>query len=197
MSAALRIHLVRHPQPAVATGICYGQTDLGLAEPATAAAERLRSVLPTNARVISSPLQRCLDLAEALATEVETDRRLLEINFGDWEGRSWDEIPRQQLDAWAAAPFEHVPPGGESAAAMAVRVIAFAADLVAAANTAATTDRADLERVLVAHQGPLRVLLAHWLDLPRESWLKLHLDFATASCIELSPAGNRLLWLNR
>lgn len=181
----------------MAAGVCYGQTDLGLAESPAAAAERLRGVLPVNCRVISSPLQRCRALAEALASEVETERRLLEINFGDWEGRSWEEIPRWQLDAWAAAPFEHVPPGGESAAAMAVRVIAFAADLVPAANTTATTDRADLEQVLVAHQGPLRVLLAHWLDLPRASWLKFHLDFATASCIELSPQGNRLLWLNR
>ncbi|HET6718785.1 MAG TPA: alpha-ribazole phosphatase family protein [Rhodocyclaceae bacterium] len=193
MSSALKIHLVRHPQPAVAAGICYGQTDLGLAESPAAAAGRLRGVLPANARVISSPLQRCLGLAKALVTEVETDPRLLEINFGDWEGQAWDAIPRHQLDAWAAAPFEHVPPGGESAAAMAARVIAFAADLV----PAGTANRADLELVLVAHQGPLRVLLAHWLDLPRESWLKLHLDFATASCIELSPQGNRLLWLNR
>lgn len=187
----------------MAARICYGQTDLGLAESPAAAAERLRGVLPANGRVISSPLQRCRALAEALASEVETDPRLLEINFGDWEGQAWDDIPRQQLDAWAAAPFEHEPPGGESAAAMAVRVIAFAADLVpaaGAASTAATADRtdpADMEFVLVAHQGPLRVLLAHWLDLPRTSWLKLHLDFATASCIELSPQGNRLLWLNR
>jgi alpha-ribazole phosphatase len=187
----------------VAAGICYGQTDLGLAESASAAAERLRDLLPQRRRVISSPLQRCRALAEALSTTVETEPRLLEINFGDWEGLAWDEIPRRELDAWAAAPFEHVPPGGESAAAMAARVIAFAADLVAAAgaaNTAATIDRADLadlELVLVAHQGPLRVLLAHWLDLPHASWLKLHLDFAASSCIELSPAGNRLLWLNR
>jgi alpha-ribazole phosphatase len=195
----MKIHLVRHPRPAVAAGVCYGQTDLGLAESPAAAAERLRGVLPANARVISSPLQRCRALAEALSTKVETEQRLLEINFGDWEGQAWDEIPRQQLDAWAAAPFDHVPPDGESAAVMAARVIAFAADLVPAAG-AAKTDRADLENiefVLVAHQGPLRVLLAHWLDLPRTSWLKLHLDFAAASCIELSPQGNRLLWLNR
>lgn len=191
----MRIHLVRHPKPAVAAGICYGQTDLGLAESAAAAALRLRGVLPPNGRVISSPLQRCRALAEALSTSVETDQRLLEINFGDWEGLAWDAIPRHQLDAWAAAPFDHVPPGGESAAVMAARVIAFAADLVATA--AKPADRAATEWILVAHQGPLRVLLAHWLDLPRESWLKLHLDFATASCIELSPPGNRLLWLNR
>lgn len=197
MSDALRIHLVRHPQPAVAAGICYGQTDLGLAESPTAAADRLRGVLPAKGRVISSPLQRCRVLAEALSTSVETDQRLLEINFGDWEGLAWDAIPRHQLDAWAAAPFEHVPPSGESAAVMAARVIAFAADLVPAAGAANPANCTDREVVLVAHQGPLRVLLAHWLDLPRASWLKFHLDFATASCIELSPQGNRLLWLNR
>lgn len=187
MSDRLRIHLVRHPRPAVDSGVCYGQTDLGLAESPVAAAARLRTVLPVDCRVISSPLQRCLQLAQALSAAAETDVRLLEMNFGDWEGRRWDDIPRQDLDAWAAAPFDHAPPGGESAMAMAARVIAFAADLAPAGQ----------ELVLVGHQGPLRVLIAHWLELPRESWLKLPLDFAAGSCVELSAQGNRLLWLNR
>lgn len=191
MSDRLRIHLIRHPPPAVASGVCYGQTELGLLAPAATAAERLRPLLPAAYSVVSSPLLRCLALAQALTPEPRSDERLKEIHFGDWENRRWDDIPRAELDAWAAAPFEHRAPGGESAAAMAARVIAFAADLAAAPPLP------EAEWVVVAHQGPLRVLIAHWLELPRDSWLKLPLDFAASSCVELSRHGNRLLWLNR
>ena len=207
MSAVLRIHLVRHPRPAGGEGICYGRSDLALAEPAEVAARRLRPHLPANARLVSSPLRRCAELAEVLANELASppadpagsplrfDSRLQEIHFGDWEGRRWDDIPRPHLDAWAAAPFDHTPPGGESAMAMAARVIAFAAELAPAPGSAGASAPGDW--VLVAHQGPLRVLLTHWLGLPRECWLDWQFDFAAASCLELSPAGARLLWHNR
>jgi alpha-ribazole phosphatase len=187
----LRIHLIRHPKPAVASGVCYGQTDVGLLADAESAAEDLRRHLPQHFGLISSPLQRCRQLAEALTADVPTDARLKEMHFGDWENRLWDDIPRADLDAWAAAPFDYTPPGGESAATMATRVIAFATQLASAPT------HPDADLVVVSHQGPLRVLMAHWLDLPRESWLKLPLDFAASTCIELSRQGNRLLWLNR
>ena len=195
MSDRLKIHLIRHPKPAVASGVCYGQTDLDLFDDANSAAERLRPHLPQRFDLISSPLRRCRQLAEALTADMPndmpTDVRLKEMHFGDWENRRWDDIPRADLDAWAAAPFDYTPPGGESAAAMAARVIAFANQLASPPRPS----NADL--ILVSHQGPLRVLITHWLDLPRESWLKLQLDYAASTCIELSRHGNRLLWLNR
>jgi len=195
VSDRLKIHLIRHPTPAVAPNVCYGQTDLPLADPPSAAAMRLLQLLPAIDQVFSSPLRRCHELASALAAgsakPLTADPRLMEIDFGEWEGRSWNEVPRQLLDQWAAAPFDFAPPQGESAAAMAERVIAFADDLVAAKQGKSG------ELAVVSHQGPLRVLIAHWLDLPRASWLKLQLDCAASNCIEISRHGNRLLWLNR
>jgi alpha-ribazole phosphatase len=185
----VNIHLLRHPAPAVVPGVCYGQTDLALSQPPGDAAARLRPLLPGQFRLISSPLERCRRLGEALSGQIELDPRLMEMHFGDWENRPWDQVPRPELDAWAAAPVDFVPPGGESAAAMAERVIAFADDLPALQSSG--------ELVVVAHQGPLRVLLSHWLALPRESWLKLPFDFAASTCIACSPQGNRLLWHNR
>ena len=41
------------------------------------------------------------------------DPRLAEIDFGRWEGRSWDHIPRDDIDPWAAGTEDHAP-GGES-----------------------------------------------------------------------------------
>ena len=41
----MELYLIRHPRPQVAPGVCYGQTDLGLAEPAAEVAERLREAV--------------------------------------------------------------------------------------------------------------------------------------------------------
>ena len=83
----MELYLIRHPRPQVAPGVCYGQTDLGLAEPAAEVAERLRPLLPADFTLHASPLARARLLAEALGTP-RLDARLQEIHFGDWEGRS-------------------------------------------------------------------------------------------------------------
>lgn len=190
----MQLYLIRHPAPQVAPGVCYGRSDLPLAEPAAVAADRLRADLPAGLPVVSSPARRCLELAQALQAEVQvgvrTDARLWEVNFGVWEGRAWDAIDRAALDAWAADPFGFAPPGGESPAAMAARVVAFADSL----------DRTrDLDLMVVGHHGPLRVLIAHLLGLPLAASLQLHLDFARHARLDL-PSGARhasLRWLNR
>ena len=64
----MELYLIRHPRPAVAPGICYGQTDLGLAEPAAEVAARLRPLLPADFALHASPLARARLLAEALQT---------------------------------------------------------------------------------------------------------------------------------
>ena len=95
------LHLVRHPKPAIAPGICYGQLDIS-AENVAAVATCLRDELPPGLPVWSSPLQRCRELASLLHPMPKIDDRLAEMNFGDWEGRPWDSIPRAEIDAWAA-----------------------------------------------------------------------------------------------
>lgn len=190
----MQLYLIRHPQPAVAPGICYGRADLPLAGPVAVEAAALRAALAEQRddtalpAVVSSPLQRCRLLAEALSPAPRLEPRLQEMHFGAWEGRPWDTIPRAELDRWAAAPFDFCPPGGESPAAMAERVVAFAAELPAAA--------AGGDLLVVAHNGPLRVLAAHLLGLPRSAWFDFDFDFARFSCLDLAPEGNRLRWLN-
>lgn len=117
---------LRHSRPAVAEGVCYGRTDLALAEDFDAVLTAILAGLPAVGAVRSSPLGRCLRLAEAIAAArglaVETDPRLMEMDFGRWETRAWSAIPRPELDAWAA-DFDHARPhGGESVAMLAARV---------------------------------------------------------------------------
>lgn len=141
------LHLIRHPPPLVEPGICYGRLDL-LAEDPPAVAAALRGELPPGLPVWSSPLRRCRDLAVELHPQPAFDARLQEMDFGAWEGRQWDEIPRRELDAWAADVADYAPPGGESPRQLQQRVLAFVATLQVA------------EAVLVTHAGVIRVLQA-------------------------------------
>lgn len=147
---AVTILLVRHPPPDIAPGVCYGRLDIGLRAPPPAdLVAAMRAHRP--AHVWSSPARRCRAIAEALAPlPARFDTRLLELDFGDWEGLAWDEVPRDALDAWAADPLGFAPPGGESGAHLLARVRAFHADLV----------RESAPCAVVSHGGPLKLLAA-------------------------------------
>ncbi|MBW4022811.1 MAG: phosphoglycerate mutase [Proteobacteria bacterium] len=145
------VALVRHPAVADGAGRCYGRLDLPLADPASiapllAALEPMRG-----AAILTSPLARCRLVAEALAADwgsvPHIDPRLLEIDFGAWEGLPWDDIPRADLDLWARDLLGFAPPGGETGAALVARVAAF-------------WQRLEAPAVVVTHGGPLKVLLA-------------------------------------
>ena len=77
---------------------------------------------PAEARIVASPLRRAQDLARRLG-DPETDARLVEMDFGAWEKRRWDDLPRDEIDAWAADFTGYAPPGGESVGAMAARTV--------------------------------------------------------------------------
>ena len=97
----MRLHLVRHPKPLIESGICYGWLDCP-AEDARSVAGMLLAELPCGLPVWSSPLRRCRELAAYLHARPMIDDRLAEMHFGAWVGQRWDDIPRAELDAWAA-----------------------------------------------------------------------------------------------
>jgi alpha-ribazole phosphatase len=146
--------LVRHPTPVGAAGLCYGRLDLDLPADWTGEADAVAASLPPGRwRVVSSPARRCRLLAERLAGgPVEIEPRFAELDFGTWEGRRWDAIPRAELDPWSADFVTRRPPGGESFAELAERARSAAAEIAA---------RPDAERTLVvSHSGVIRALLA-------------------------------------
>jgi alpha-ribazole phosphatase len=104
----MTLWLVRHAQPLVAPGVCYGALDIPAdAEATRQAAQALAQAVPHGAALTSSPLQRCEQLTQCLQglrpdlTHV-VDARLAEMDFGQWEGQRWDAIARAELDAWTA-----------------------------------------------------------------------------------------------
>lgn len=156
----MELILIRHPQPLIAPGICYGASDLPLQPGALQAVllEILQQLqhLPSHVPLFASPLQRAQSLAQALAQErgalLELAPALRELDFGSWELRAWDEIPRQEVDAWAADNIGCAPGGGESVLEMACRVSDFVDEL---------QKRNVGQAILVCHAGTMRLLEAY------------------------------------
>ena len=169
----MQVFLIRHPRPVIDAGICYGRLDVDAHAP-QAIADQIKPLLPADVPVFSSPLRRARQLAEALHPSPVIDQRLCEIDFGDWEGRAWNDIERSLLDAWAADVIGFTPPGGESVASLQQRVIDFATSLEAQPAVA-----------LVAHAGVLRALVGHWQQLPVAEWTQLQFDFGSLTTLRI------------
>lgn len=167
---------------------CYGATDLALAQDPRDAADRLRALLPVHYALASSPLSRCLQLAQMLGPPPQVDARLSEIDFGDWEMKAFDSLPRAAIDAWAADPFGFRPPGGETAGEMMRRVLG---------ALTALRQRETEALVIVGHGGPLRAIAGHLTGLPRDAWLGLSFDFARATRIDIAGETATIAWSNR
>ncbi|MFD1341414.1 histidine phosphatase family protein, partial [Litorisediminicola beolgyonensis] len=144
------VTLLRHTTPEVAAGTCYGRTDLALPQGFEAEADAALARLARPSEVISSPLTRCRRLAERAAARFGVRLRLvpgwIEMDFGRWEGRAWDAIPRAELDAWAADFHGFAGHGGESVAELAARI----SGALAAAPDAA---------LVVTHAGCIKAAL--------------------------------------
>jgi alpha-ribazole phosphatase len=176
----MRLFLIRHPLPDVAADTCYGRSDLALAADPLACAETLRPLLPADAPLFSSPLERCRRLAELLHPAPRFDERLLELNFGAWEMQPWNAIDRAALDAWAADPLHFTPPGGEAVADLRMRVRDFLDGLAE-------------DAVLVAHAGVMKLCAAELAGVAADEWFSMQFEYGTATLIE----GGRIVWQNR
>lgn len=176
----MQVFLIRHPRPLLESGVCYGQLDVEGEDPRPLA-RRLRSFLPADTPVVASPLRRALGLAKALDRQARVDARLMEIDFGAWEGQRWSDINRQLLDQWAADVLHFAPPGGESAARLQARVVDCVHSLCAEPGK---------RLALVTHAGAIRAALGYWLQLPIGQWSRLPLAFGSISLLEIdAPAG--------
>ncbi|MDN2713063.1 histidine phosphatase family protein [Janthinobacterium sp. SUN118] len=161
----MRLILVRHPAPQVASGTCYGRSDVAVAPHDMAAVRAsLQASLPAHVPLYASPLRRCADLATALAQDLPAsalrfDDRLAEMDFGSWEMHPWHAIERAAIDAWAADLAHYRPGGGENVLAMAARIDAFLHDLLREQHETA---------VIICHAGTIRLLCALQAGLPLE-----------------------------
>ncbi len=149
------VTLVRHTQPDVAADICYGSTDLKLAESFADEAADVVAALRHCEVLISSPLLRCKLLADVIADRfsvaVQIDERLREMDFGRWEGRAWTEIPRVEIAMWSEDFMHARPHGGESVAMLHARTRDVLADY----------QDSEQHHVFVTHSGVIKAALSN------------------------------------
>jgi len=188
----MQLYLVRHTRPAIASGICYGQTDLDVADSFSDDLNAVRSKLTDVSPIIgfSSPLQRCTKLAEQLQlATLKTDARLMELDFGDWEMQAWEAIPRQQLNAWSSTYIDTPPPNGESFLALQQRVTEFVDQL--------QSQYQGNSILIITHAGVIRSLLGQVLNLPLSEVFKFQLDYGSVTQLTFNDPLHKIGYINR
>jgi len=177
----MTIHLIRHTEPDIDKNICYGVTDVDLKEDYLSEAERIKSYLShlTSHYVITSPLKRTMKLAQFISDiDPVIDGRIKELDFGDWEMKSWDSISKKEIDLWAHDVVDRTCPNGESYRDLFNRSLSFWNDHVFNKN---------LENlVVVTHSGVIRALLSALLEIPLEKSFLLKIDYGSVSRVKLN-----------
>lgn len=175
--------MVRHAQPLIDKGICYGQLDVKANQLETQkCAEMLKNALPQGAYLFTSTLQRCELLAPVLIglrpdLAYKKDARLQEMNFGQWEGCPWANIDPAELAAWTD-DFAHYRAGGtgESVTQFMTRVAAAFDELDPSRDTVWITHAGVIRAAAMLAQGIRHISRAdQWpADAPAYGqWCKL------------------------
>ncbi|KAF2514312.1 alpha-ribazole phosphatase [Flavobacterium foetidum] len=177
----MEIYLVRHTETICEKGICYGQSDVDIAKPFDKIFSKIISELPSEAVILSSPLQRCVILAKHIqeninAISYQEDKRLMEMNFGDWELKNWNEIPPEELNPWMEDFVNIKTTNGESFTELHERVGDFLSEKIS---------KTKHPIIIVAHAGIIRSILCHQTALALTEAFQNKVDFGQVIRIEL------------
>ncbi|AEM86739.1 bifunctional RNase H/acid phosphatase [Streptomyces violaceusniger] len=174
-----------------------GGTDPGLSDVGRHQAERVAAALAargTIQAIVTSPLRRCRETADAVARRLGLDVRveegLRETDFGAWEGLTFAEVKERypdDLEAWLASSKVAPTGGGESFAAVTRRV-ALSRDKLIARYTGRTV-------LLVTHVTPIKTLVRLALGAPPEALFRMELSAASLSAVAYYADGNASLRL--
>ncbi len=159
------ICFVRHTQVNVTKGICYGQTNVGLADSFLEEAAKVKKQLNrfTFDTVYSSPLDRCVKLAEFCGyPKAIPSAALMELNFGDWENKAWNDL---DMTIWKTDWVNNPPPHGESFMEMYQRVSQFLSKL-------------PKENILIfTHKGVINCAKSYFKNIPLTATFDDPLDY--------------------
>ncbi|OJV12363.1 MAG: alpha-ribazole phosphatase [Dyadobacter sp. 50-39] len=148
----MEVYLIRHTTPVFAPGLIYGRTELLLHADFPSELDAVRTRLGTGFDIVySSPAFRCTELARAISPAFSTDFRLQELDFGEWEGKTWDTVDQEALQLWMDDYVNVRTPGGESMMQMYARVREFWMELGQSGGGKA---------VVVTHAGVIRLILS-------------------------------------
>ena len=181
--------VVRHGRTAVnAAGLLLGRQDPPLDDVGVAQADAIARTLGPVDHVVSSPLGRCRATAERLtADSLEVDERWIELDYGEFDGRPFGDLPAGTWERWRS-DVTFTPPGGESLATLGRRVRS-ALEEVAPRAVEGTV-------VVVTHVSPIKAALAWALGVGDEVAWRAHVTPASITRIRVSGGGPVLVGFN-
>lgn len=170
------VDLMRHGEPVGGNRI-RGQWDDPLSERGWAQMRAAVPDVPPWQHIVSSPLLRCSDFAEYLGEQhgvpVDCEPRFKELGFGVWEGRSREELTREdpeRLTRFFHNPLAHAPEGAEPLHDFFRRVVSGWEDQL--------SRHAGQHLLVVCHAGVIRALIAHVLGAEPRHVFRIHVDHA-------------------
>ena len=176
----MKILCYRHPKPLGGDQLCYGQTDLDIDDVERMMMTKILKPLVSKREVhfYTSPLKRCVKIANSLGRPYVIEPALQEISFGLYDGMPWDKVPRQDLDLWAQDVEGYHFPGGESYKDLRERVRTFLSLL------GEKSLKKGESILLLTHAGVMRALMELIEDKGILETLKIPLAYG--SCLELN-----------
>lgn len=181
--------MIRHGETALnAKGCYYGRTDAVLSEKGISQARYLKEILKEVSfdYIVASPLVRAYNTAQSVMEEREQkifgDRRLMEQDFGIFEGMTYKEIQStypKELDAWNEEFSTYRIPEGESFADVRSRAEDFLRDIPSGRESKGE------KMLIVAHKGTLGHLLAAMLKLPLDGYWNFVFEQGCYSVVDL------------
>lgn len=187
---AKEIILIRHSSLAVPRGVCYGFSNIDVSHNFVYEAEWLREKLQDFEcdLVYCSSLQRCVKLAvEVFDSPIHATEGLKEVNYGEWEGKTWEEIDVKGDNLWMYENINNKPPNGESFLDLQKRVVKVLEEVFA---------RSEERIAIVCHGGVIRSVLSHLLKSPLENTRSFHIHYAGFVKFICTNEGWRLSELN-
>lgn len=147
-------------------------------------------------RIITSPLQRCCNFAQALAKRdsipLAVEQRFQEVGMGVWEGKTPEQVRGEDSVAYARYYRDAIrgrPPGAEDLNDLLERVSNAYEQLV--------SEQAGQHILIVAHAGVMRAMLGHVLQAAPNSWYRAQVDYAASSRFGHDAHGGYLVFHNR
>lgn len=176
----MKITVVRHTSVGIEAGICYGQSDVDVADSFKTEAELVNIQLQHHCfdSVFSSPLSRCTKLANFcdFTEPILLDDRLMELNFGDWEMKAWNNINDPQLEHWYADWINEKPTNGESFSKQVERVNSFINEI----------KKSDFQHIaLFTHAGVIRALGVILEQFPIQKAFEFKVEYGQINHFEL------------
>jgi broad specificity phosphatase PhoE len=188
-------HLLRHGEPAIFGRLNGRLPGVGLSEKgrAEAATQAGRLAGERIEAVYSSPMQRTRETAEIVAERlglpVQDREDVIEIDYGEWTGLTFDQIRRdERWQMWSRSRSIAAVPGGESWRQVHERVVGALFDLRQAHPEGSV--------VIVSHGDVIRAAMLFALGMPLDFYSGFLMAFAWLITVRLDGGGIRVSGLN-